>query len=290
MSPNDDEMGGIRQAFIESTTSRSGPSNALANSVLADDEPTSSSAVAKDAEPTGPPAKPPPEQRIHLLQALLSLGDVASAQYFLAKYPWIAQSHPAIGDLILRLIAHALEGVFRAEVPGFEAIDGDVDRPASSAAAKEVVPTLYAPSPPETPTKLFKFFYPDWRVGSETWTSREDVHEKGMRWYSLVRGFGGRAGSVMAKICRIGTKHFVSLRAQKETEFGISSSTSKRDELRQVEVSQMKWSSWRILAYTTVSRLLPRWSLGSTSFECSYCLLCPTHRPRLRSISICGHS
>lgn len=227
-------MESIRQKFIESTVSRSGPNNALANSVLVDDDPPSSSST-KDTEPSGPPAKPPPEQRIQLLQALLSLGDIASAQYFLAKYPWTAQSHPAISDLILRLIATALEGVFREEVPGFEVYDETLNA-AETNSEKEVVPTLYAPSPPETSTKVFRFFYPDWRNDAEKWTTWQDIHDKGLRWFSLVRGMGGRAGSVMAKICRIGIKHFVALRASKEAALGISHGTTKRDELRQVEV------------------------------------------------------
>lgn len=227
-------MDSIRQKFIESTVSRSGPNNALANSVLVDDDQPSSSST-KDAEPSGPPAKPPPEQRIQLLQALLSLGEIASAQYFLAKYPWTAQSHPAIADLILRLIATALEDLFREQVPGFDAFDDSLDVIETSG-GKEVVPTLYAPSPPETSTKVFKFFYPDWRNDAEKWTTWQDVHDKGLRWFSLVRGMGGRAGSVMAKICRIGSKHFAALKTSKEAKFGISHGTTKRDEIRQVEV------------------------------------------------------
>lgn len=227
-------MENIRKRFIESTTSRSGPVNALSSSVLADDDPPTT-ANSKDAESTGPPAKPPPEQRIQLLQALLSLGDIPSAQYFLAKYPWLAQSHPAIGDLILRLMAHALEDVFRAEIPGFEEFDEDVaDR--NEIGDREIVPTLYAPSPPETATKVFKFFYPGWRDGAEKWTSREDIYEKGMRWFSLVRGIGGRAGSVMAKICRIGTKHFALLKEEKRIQAGLTPTVTTKDDIRRSEV------------------------------------------------------
>lgn len=227
-------MESIRQKFIESTVSRSGPNNALANSVLVDDDAPSSSS-AKDAEPTGPPAKPPPEQRIQLLQALLSIGDVTSAQYFLAKYPWTAQSHPAIADLILRLIATAIEDLFQEEVPGFDAVDESLPI-VETDPGKEVVPTLYAPSPPETSTKVFRFFYPDWRNDAEKWLTWQDIHDKGLRWFSLVRGHGGRAGSVMAKICRIGAKHFAALRVSKGVELGISHDTTKRDEIRQIEV------------------------------------------------------
>lgn len=228
-------MDNIRKRFIESTTSRSGPVNALSSTVLADDDPPTT-ANSKDAEITGPPAKPPPEQRIQLLQALLSLGDIPSAQYFLAKYPWLAQSHPAIGDLILRLIAHALEDVFRAEIPGFEDFDEDIaDR--IEVSNKEIVPTLYAPSPPETSTKVFKFFYPGWRDGAEKWTCKEDIYEKGMRWFSLVRGIGGRAGSVMAKICRIGTKHFALLKEEKRIQAGLGNNLTIKDDIRRSEVS-----------------------------------------------------
>lgn len=225
----------IRQKFVESTVARSGPNNALANSVLADDDPPST-AAAKDAEATGPPAKPPPEQRIQLLQALLSLGDVASAQYFLAKYPWAAQSHSDIADLILRHVATALEDVFREDVPGFESVDPAYAESEEVKPTKEVIPTLFAPSPPETSTKVFKFFYPGWREGTEKWSSWQDVHDKGMRWFSLLRGMGGRAGAVMAKICRIGTKHFATLKAQKEIELDISPGSAEREDQRRLEV------------------------------------------------------
>lgn len=253
-------MESIRQKFVESSVSRSGPNNALANSILADDDPPSTSS-AKDAEPTGPPAKPPPEQRIQLLQALLSLGDLPSAQYFLAKYSWTAQSHPAISDLILRLIATALEDVFRGEVPGLDRVDESLDG-VEADADKEVVPTLYAPSPPETPTKVFRFFYPDWRRDCEKWTTWQDIHDKGLRWFSLVRGHGGRAGAVMAKICRIGSKHFASLRVDKEAALGISHGTRKRDESRQTEVGRHAHPTGKHRSYLH-SRLKPRWSHGS---------------------------
>jgi THO complex subunit 2 len=189
---------------------------------------------------------------------------VASAQYFLAKYPWTAQSHPAISDLILRLIATALEDVFREEVPGFDIVDESLDH-VEIDSEKEVVPTLYAPSPPETSTKVFKFFYPDWRNDAEKWNSWQDIHDKGLRWFSLVRGMGGRAGSVMAKICRIGTKHFVALRASKEAEFGISHGTTKRDELRQVEVRCFTGRNEDNRSYYH-SLLRRRWNLGLVYF------------------------
>lgn len=228
----------IRKKFLDSTSTRSGPNNALANSVLADDDPPSST-TASDTEPTGPPAKPPPEQRIQLAQALLSLGDVSAAQYFLAKYPWIAQSHPDIADLILRLIAHALEDVFKAEIPGLEHFnvdDENNDTMSPGSGAKEIIPTLYAPSPPETATKVFQFFYPGWRDGAEKWMSTADIHEKGMRWFSLVRGMGGRAGSVMAKICRIATKYFAELKEQKLSQAGSSATSTIKDDIRKSEV------------------------------------------------------
>jgi hypothetical protein len=68
------------------------------------------------------------------------------------------------------------------------------------------------------------------------WTSREDIHDKGMRWFTLVRGIGGRAGSVMAKICRIGTKHFALLKEQKRIEAGMSTNPTIKEDIRRSEV------------------------------------------------------
>ncbi|OCF36409.1 hypothetical protein I316_01658 [Kwoniella heveanensis BCC8398] len=220
LSPDDAQMEDIHKKWQSTVSSRSGPSNALSNSVLVDDDAPESSS-SKAAESGGPPPKPPQEQRIQLLQALLAIGDLPSSLYFLSRFPWIAQSHTAIADLILKTFAYALEDLYRsyAGVP-HEYIGEDlglsVPSPAVLDVEKEVIPTLHRPPPPETSIKRFEFFYPDWADNLEVWSSLEEIHTKGLRWLTLVRGLGGRDAAIMVKLCRIGAVYFASLRKEKE--------------------------------------------------------------------------
>ncbi|WVQ98958.1 hypothetical protein IAU59_006090 [Kwoniella sp. CBS 9459] len=239
LSPDDSQMEDIRKKWHSSVSSRSGPSNALSNSVLLDDDAPESS-TSKEAEAGGPPPKPPQEQRIQLLQALLAIGDLPSSLYFLSRFPWIAQSHTAIADLILKTVAYALESLYRSYAGAPDEYKGeDLELAASSPTVpithKEVLPTLHRPPPPETSTKQFEFFYPDWAEALEIWSSTEEIHTKGLRWLTLVRGLGGRDASIMVKLCRIGAVYFARLRKEKETNLEIGHARTK-EQLSQVEM------------------------------------------------------
>ncbi|WWD09899.1 hypothetical protein V865_008028 [Kwoniella europaea PYCC6329] len=225
LSPDDTQMEEIRKKWHSSVSSRSGPSNALSNSVLLDDDAPAAS-TSKEAESGGLPPKPPPEQRIHLAQALLAIGDLPSALYFLARFPWIAQSHTAIADLILRTVSYALKDLYRSYTsPTVDNEGEDLDMTANAPNAppntKELIPTLHSPPPPETSLKRFEFFYHDWREQMEVWTTIDDIHSKGLRWLSLIRGLGGRDASIMVKICRIGVAYFAELKKEKEASLDL---------------------------------------------------------------------
>ncbi|RSH93955.1 hypothetical protein EHS25_006608 [Saitozyma podzolica] len=248
LSPDDAEMENIRKKWLLTVSSRSGPSNALSNSVLLDDDSPATSSAA--AEASGLPPKPPPEQRIQLLHALLSLGDLPAAEYLLARFPWVAQSHPAISDLIMQIVAGALENVYRAfaaqSLQGSEEGEFDLLAPAPTLRLtnKEVVSTLYNPPPPETPTKRFEFFYPHWRETMEIWETPEDIRVKGLRWLQLTRGLAARSLEVMVKICRLGAAHFAALRKEKEAGLGFTHGAKTKDELRSVEPTADEMEPW----------------------------------------------
>ncbi|KAL7424172.1 THO2 plays a role in transcriptional elongation [Cryptotrichosporon argae] len=247
LTPDDAEMANIHSRYLASVSSRSGPSNALANSVLLDDDgPSSSSGDAANA--SGPPPKPPPEQRIQLAQALLSIGDQGAALFLIARHPWIAQSHPAIADLILRNVGHALEPVYRAHVAGHsqdENEETETVAPTHSAiASKEVVPTLLSPVPPATSMRSFEFFYSDWVDDVEVWSTSADVYQKGLKWLGLVRGLGGRAVPVMIKICRLAKQHFADLRHAKAAALGLEKGLRTREELVQLEPTMEEMEPW----------------------------------------------
>jgi THO complex subunit 2 len=228
----------------QATTSQSKQRNALLDTVLVDD--TAPAASSSQTQESNAPVKLQPPQRIQLLQALLTVGDMPSSLFLLNKYPWVAQSHPLIADLILAFVAHAIEGVYRS-LPsqwgseGEESLDLEAGRVDVSL---EAVSISFRPSPPSTMTKSFHYFYPYWENSLEVWESPDDILVLGRRWLSFVRGLGGRDAEVMVKICRVGTAHFVSLRKAKERELGTEQAKS-RAELQQVEVSPSLWGSWR---------------------------------------------
>jgi THO complex subunit 2 len=245
-------MENTRRRWMDSMTVGGG--NALTESAaLIDDAP-----AASDSKPTGqssqaqettPTAKLQPPQRIQLLQALLSVGDMPTSLYLLNRYPWVAQAHPLIADLILQFVAHAVETRFRLSVPAKWGSEGeeafDLEQPNSTIdtqTPREIVTTLSRPVPPMIGTKSFQYFYPYCSDTLESWETADELLSRGRRWLSLVRGLGGRSPDVIVKICRIGTAHFSALRKKKESQLGFSHGARTKDDLRQVEVSHLQYT------------------------------------------------
>ncbi|KAK4687040.1 THO complex subunit 2, partial [Tremellales sp. Uapishka_1] len=248
LTPDDSEMASIHKRYL-AAANRSGPSNALANSVLLDeDEPTSSSLTNKNGDANGSSRTPktPPDQRALLLQAFLSIGHVPPALFTLAKFPWLAHSHPVIADLILRIVDHAIEPVYAATRKEEEDMEMDAPTPGYTERirAREVVYTLIAPVPPPSVDKQFEFFYSSWREELEVWSSVEDICSKGLRWLALIRGLGGRSSVVMVKICRIAARHFDNLQKEKEAELGFASASRTREEKAKLHPSEAEMEPW----------------------------------------------
>ena len=238
----------IHDAYLASTNSRSGPSNALSNSVLIDDEEGASSTTR--TEDSGPPPKPPPEQRIMLLQALLAIGDLPSAMIILARFPWLAQSHPAIADLIMRNVAYALEPLYEAIRQRLVDEEGEIDKEVALPGypvtnRQQLTPTYLFPLPPDTSGSRYEFFYPDWKDELDEWASLDDLLSKGLRWLGLIRGTAGRQVDTMVKICRIGAAHFAALRREKEVARGLITGAKTKEDIQSVEVSFGLWRVWR---------------------------------------------
>ena len=132
----------------------------------------------------------------------------------------------ALEDLYRRIADSQLDGLSEGEDPGSEPFVPV----AHLSARREIVPTLLAPSPPATSTKIFEFFFPDWQEGLERWSSQEELLERAPRWLSLVRGLGGRTVEVVVKLCRIGAAHFSGLRKAKEAALGTRHNVKGKDE------------------------------------------------------------
>lgn len=200
---------------------------------------TSTTADAGKEEATSSHAVP--EQRVMLLQALLSIGDLPHALYFLGRYPWLAQTHTGIADLVMLIVAHALEPLYRSNiVPPFQLEEDEFDweaaAPESTKVEKAVAVTLLNPPPPSTPVKTFEFCYPDWTADLEEWSSVEELFTKGLRWLSLVRGLAARDTPTIVKICRMGAAHFAALQKEKELGVGLLKGPKTSERSSQIQV------------------------------------------------------
>jgi THO complex subunit 2 len=209
LSPDDDGMAQIEARYKAAMSSRSGPNNALMNSVLVDDD-APAGASDKPAEEADKPIKQT-EQKIDLLQALVSIGEVSFAMNLLAQYPWILAAYPNIAQLVLRNIDYCIDPVYRRCTE----VDDSADSTPTGTYDLQVVPTLSWPVPRSTPTKTYEFFYSSWNERLEQWETIEDVYTKGEHWLRLLSGLGGKAPGPMTKICKIMNVYFDELRENK---------------------------------------------------------------------------
>lgn len=203
LSPNDDEMDALHQKYLKASRDKGGAPSRLANTVLGETE-------VQEIKEEAPAElqKPPQEQRINLLQALLSIGETEASLLLLSKYPWTVSAYPKMASTLLRNINYSVDGLFRETIP----------RPSYTSVPpleRSVVQTIQSPEPPATVRTEFVFFQPDWSAGLEIWTTIEEILTKGQRWLSLLAGLGGRSSDVMSKICRIVAAHFTALRKAK---------------------------------------------------------------------------
>lgn len=239
-------MSSIYTKYASTASLRSGTSNALLTTTLVDDTVPAAAETTTTTGPEVPSGKPPPEQRIQLVQALLAVGHMPAALYFLGRFPWLAQYSPTITDLIVRIVDFGIEGLYAQYTDTWSEAGPDISMdalhhnppvPTCKVPKRDVTPTLLAPLPPDTPNTHFVFFYPDWQESAERWTSLEELREKGMRWLSLIRGHGGRRVETMIKICRIGAAHFESLKMEKERRLGLTGNQPSRQQIKEVLVS-----------------------------------------------------
>lgn len=254
LSPDDEGMAEIEKRHQAAMSSRSGPQNALMNTVLADDENPASSGE-KTVEDVEKP-KPKNEQKIQLLQALLSIGEVDLALQLLARYPWVPAAYPNIGQLIIRNIDYCIDPVYQrfTKLPGYSA------PPVRQ--FEKIVPTLVCPQPPATATTEHRFFYPNWSDDMVRWESIEDLNSKGEHWLRLLSGLGGRGTGTMTKICRIMKVHFDDLRDAKIKALGLEESTLTRQQKLELRATEQEIAPWSNLIRGT---LLPALSLSDAA-------------------------
>lgn len=252
LSPDENGMDDILSRYKNAMNTRSGPSNALANTVLVDDDAPEGGETAAEEETE--PEKPKAEQKIQLLRALLAIGESNMSLYLLAKYPWTVVANPALGHLIIRNIDYSLTPLYRRIVrgPGYSEVEGH--KP------EEVVQTLYTPVPPSTINREFEFFYPTWMDELEQWSEIDDIHVRGERWLILLQGLGGRNSSLMIKIIRL-MKHQLNEQLMEKVKAAVAEGRSEK------EVKSLRLSLTDIKPWTGILRkvILPALSVADAA-------------------------
>ncbi len=185
--------------------------NALsAAGVLADDDAPSGAA---GGEADKPPVESVPivhvEQKVLLVQALLSVGHWAPALAMLARWPVIAHYHSAISDILLRMVRVMIEPAYRPlEAELAIASDGPGLAPARPSATddlpKKSQATLVLPQPLDTVRTAFRYFYPRWLDDLPVCTDMAEVAERVRPFLRLVGPLGARDVQVLVWLCRIG--------------------------------------------------------------------------------------
>lgn len=254
LSPDDEGMAAIEARYKAAMSSRSGPNNALMNTVLVDDDAPATSDKAQEEEP-----KKQTEQKIDLLHALISIGEVSFALQLLAQYPWVIAAYPNIAQLVLRNVDYCIDPVYRkvTKLPGYT--------PAPVRHAPQKVPTLSYPVPPSTSAKEFEFFFPGWNEFIEQWDTIEDVYTKGEHWLRLLSGLGGRASGTMTKLCRIMRVYFDALRAEKLQASGFDPTKLTRPQILQLRATPEEIAPWADIIRGT---LLPALSVSDDATAC----------------------
>lgn len=246
LSPDDDAMFDIQKRFEAAMASRSGANNALVNSVLVDDEALDGGA-ATPAEVVEPP-KPEAEQRILLLQALLAVGEADFSLYLIAQNPWVVSAYPHIADLIIRNLNHSIHVLYDRTVVRNDLGD---DVPLAPPHVDIILTTLFPP-PPSTMSTEWQFFYKHWADSVEVWTEIDDVHRKGERWFSLLKGLGAREVELMVRVSRILVEHLRHLRKAKIEAKGFDAAHLTYDQKQELFLTPQELHPWRGLIRNTI--------------------------------------
>lgn len=224
LSPGDDVLAKTESVYREAQAQLAravGGSNALALAgALVDDDapsrPSTSISSKSAAEAAAASAKRDlPHQKLGLLRALLSIGDLAHSLFILAQYPFLVSAYPDLADLLLRLLAESIAPAYATISVAKEKSQYSHDFtaakpkfvPATTAASKvaPVAPAtmLLSGSAFPDPNKEFVFFFADWRERLPKAQDWEEVLEVLELFLPFVGVFVSRNFSLYTKLCRI---------------------------------------------------------------------------------------
>ncbi len=218
IGPADDKMDDLHKAYLASVEARIAGAKVSQLAMAAPLESGGSSSTKPRAPAPEPKkeevVKEAPNQKLGILNALLSVGALRPAIAMLSKFPWMVDAYPEIADLMLRIVKHSMQPLYASLPLGLDKL-ASFSKPRARYGAAGVVPapgrrpqlTLLAPTPPSTSAIEFVFFFPDWvrRVPTcSTYDDLFDVLEPLMRFIGL---HVSRDTIFLLKLLRLGRSH-----------------------------------------------------------------------------------
>ncbi|KAF9905378.1 THO complex subunit 2 [Lobosporangium transversale] len=217
LSPTDNEIAQEYTRFVEAMKSKAQEykSSPLAMAgALENDTVTSRDKGGKAVEepvPEAIPGLPLPNQKVGVLNALLSLGDLDHAMFILARLPKLTASHPESADLVCRLINEMISPVYSplspsASHPQLAKRKDFAYRYPTASEGKEVkaVRILDPWLPLPTETERYEYFYQEWGDDLVLCQTVQDIVHYVYPVLSVVGARIHRDLKLVTKLCRIG--------------------------------------------------------------------------------------
>lgn len=197
-----------------------GGNNALANAgaLVDDDAPirasTSKSTASTSASTTKPTVRDLPNQKLSLLRALLTIGDIKRSLFIIAQYPYLVSVYPDIADLLNRLLAESIK-------PAYDSI-ATMKEVRKTTEAARVPRTHYSTTtktqvPPMKPTafisarafpkiessRLHTFFFAEWKERLPLCEDSLETLEVLEIYLPIIGFFISNDFPLFTKLCRI---------------------------------------------------------------------------------------
>lgn len=194
---------------------------------LSDDAPTGVPAaneskdvtMSESGQPETTVDPPLPNQKVGILMALLSLGDLEHSLFIMSQYPKLTASYPELAHLLCRLIHVMIEDVYLPFSPNTRHPELSKKTayayrypPQSKTRDISVVRTLSPNLPLATSSHRFEYFYDNWKQDLVRCETVRDIIDFVNPLLSLVGVRIHRDIVLVAKLCRIGAGTLARLR------------------------------------------------------------------------------
>ncbi|KAH9077515.1 transcription factor/nuclear export subunit protein 2-domain-containing protein [Lactarius deliciosus] len=167
--------------------------------------------------PTSTEPRDPPNQKVGLVVALLSVGALRPALALLTKFSWLVDAYPEIADLLIRVMKHSLTSLYDQHLVTKPRNPSNI-QPRARWGATGVVPaparkpmlTLCAPTPPGTSTIDFVYFFPFWTDRVPLCNTMDDLIDVIEPLMAFVGLHVSRDPVFLTKFARLGRLHIAS--------------------------------------------------------------------------------